>query len=242
MFNLPFRKILSAILFILTTVLLFLLVKKLGFEMTETIHVLLFGGIIFSSLFMFALHFTDFEKKVKPIKKDSVPEEQVKSTDENIGNEKQIKLYTEGILLNINKAKELKEFAELLLKNFAKQFSIVQAIVYTINKTDKKYKSIAAYAYFSENINEFAEGDGINGQVALNKKIKLIKDISKGYITVLSGLGSASPGNLLIIPLIYEGETIALIELASFENIPECYAEVYKRINNPISEKFNTLL
>jgi hypothetical protein len=43
-----------------------------------------------------------------------------------------------------------------------------------------------------------------------------ITDIPDGYITVLSGLGSSSPSNLLIMPVINENETIGIAELAFF--------------------------
>ena len=75
-----------------------------------------------------------------------------------------------------------------------------------------------------------------------NKEIQLITDIAEGYLTVISGLGSSSPSNLLIIPFVFNNETIAIAELAAFEDFPENIKEIYDKINDPLSEKINALI
>lgn len=63
-----------------------------------------------------------------------------------------------------------------------------------------------------------------------------IENIPKNYITVLSVLGSSSPGKLIIIPLIANDNTNAVIELASFTDFPEEINEITQEVSQPLGE------
>ncbi len=72
----------------------------------------------------------------------------------------------------------------------------------------------------SEEVNtakEFALGEGLVGQCALKKKRILLSNVPKNYIKISSGLGKASPANLIVLPVLFEKEIKAVIELASFD-------------------------
>src|SRR5205807_5326885 len=77
----------------------------------------------------------------------------------------------------------------------------------------------AGYAYKQRrNIPmEFALGEGIVGQCALEKKRIVVTDVPKDYIKINSALGESSPANIVVLPVLFEGEVRAVIELASFE-------------------------
>lgn len=68
----------------------------------------------------------------------------------------------------------------------------------------------------SENL-EYEFGEGLVGQAAKDGKTLHIDEIPDGYIKVVSGLGTASPTHLLIVPLIKKGEVVAVAELAAFK-------------------------
>ena len=59
-------------------------------------------------------------------------------------------------------------------------------------------------------------GEGLIGQAASNGKTLYIDDVPDGYIKIVSGLGSASPRFLLIVPLKAQEKTTGVIEIASF--------------------------
>jgi signal transduction histidine kinase len=79
-------------------------------------------------------------------------------------------------------------------------------------------KLIASYAYRArKNVsNRFHVGEGIVGQSALEKKPILLTGVPDDYITISSGLGEAPPRNIVVLPVLFEGEVKAVIELASF--------------------------
>ncbi|HVG58757.1 MAG TPA: response regulator, partial [Hyalangium sp.] len=79
-------------------------------------------------------------------------------------------------------------------------------------------KLTSTYAYRErKNIaNRFRLGESLVGQCALEKKTILLTKVPADYITISSGLGEATPMNIIVLPVLFEGEVKAVIELASF--------------------------
>ena len=63
--------------------------------------------------------------------------------------------------------------------------------------------------------------DGYLGVCYKEKKKLIINNLPKGYIQFKSGLGNTSLKNLILIPLLLDNELKGIIELASFEMLPE---------------------
>jgi len=79
-------------------------------------------------------------------------------------------------------------------------------------------KLTSAYAYREHKAvaNRVQFGEGLIGQCALEKKPILLTQVPNEYIAISSGLGEAPPHNIIVLPVLFEGEVKAVIELASF--------------------------
>ena len=66
--------------------------------------------------------------------------------------------------------------------------------------------------------NRFRAGEGLVGQCALEKKTILLTRVPADYIQISSGLGEATPLNIIVLPVLFEGQVKAVIELASFHH------------------------
>jgi HAMP domain-containing protein/CheY-like chemotaxis protein/GAF domain-containing protein len=79
-------------------------------------------------------------------------------------------------------------------------------------------KLVASYAYRARKhvSNRFHLGEGLVGQSALEKKPILLTSVPDDYIQINSGLGEASPRNIVVLPVLFEGDVRAVVELASF--------------------------
>ena len=122
-------------------------------------------------------------------------------------------------------------FLEAIMLKMAKEFSAVQGLAYKYNKTNKAFELAATYAYFSENVKQsFTLDEGIPGQVAVKKESLKINNVPQGYLTVLSGLGKGTPSALYVIPIVVDSETVALLELAFFNNIDELLQQVVEQL------------
>ncbi|MET4139100.1 response regulator [Pedobacter sp. UYP1] len=87
--------------------------------------------------------------------------------------------------------------------------------LYLFNPNKQTLQLSGAYAYQEKKgkIKEIALGEGLVGQVALEKRIKQLNDIPADYLKISSGLGDTAPKTIIIIPVLFEEETIAVIEL-----------------------------
>jgi signal transduction histidine kinase/CheY-like chemotaxis protein/HAMP domain-containing protein len=79
-----------------------------------------------------------------------------------------------------------------------------------------KLRSTYAYRERKSVANRFRLGEGLVGQCALERKTILLTNVPQDYIAISSGLGEASPLNIIVLPVLFEGEVKAVIELASF--------------------------
>lgn len=111
-------------------------------------------------------------------------------------------------------------FFEKALSTACKELEASQAAVYVATVRDDKrmIQLVSGYALSLPEsqtlVYEF--GEGLAGQVAREGTRINISNVPQGYITVLSGLGSASPNALIIIPVQLEGKVVGVLEVASF--------------------------
>ena len=72
-------------------------------------------------------------------------------------------------------------------------------------------KLLASYAYKErKNIDKrFKLGEGLVGQCALEKEKILLTDVPTDYIKITSGLGEATPLNIIVLPVVFEGQVKA---------------------------------
>jgi signal transduction histidine kinase/DNA-binding response OmpR family regulator len=101
-------------------------------------------------------------------------------------------------------------------------------------------KLIASYAYKERKhvANRFHLGEGLIGQAALEKKPILLTGVPPDYIRISSGLGEAPPRNILVLPVLFEGEVKAVIELASF--LP--FSQIHQLFLDQLAESVGVVL
>ncbi|MFO7256319.1 MAG: GAF domain-containing protein [Bacteroidota bacterium] len=82
----------------------------------------------------------------------------------------------------------------------------------------RKVRLTAGYALAVGESSEVAYdfGEGLVGQSAAEGRTLYVDDIPEGYIKIVSGLGTASPRYLLIVPVLKGREVKGVIEIASF--------------------------
>ncbi len=106
-----------------------------------------------------------------------------------------------------------------------------------------KLKLFAAYGYKEDkNIpKEFAIGEGLVGQVAFEKERIILTNVPEDYIKITSGLGRAKPANLIILPVLFENNVKAVIELASLDEFSETHLEFLSQLTESIGIVLNTI-
>jgi CheY-like chemotaxis protein/signal transduction histidine kinase len=76
------------------------------------------------------------------------------------------------------------------------------------------------------------------GQAALEKQPILLTNVPDDYIQITSGLGEAPPRNIIVLPILFEGDVKAVIELASF--LP--FSAIHQTFLDQLAESIGVVL
>ncbi len=116
--------------------------------------------------------------------------------------------------------KDLEAVSKLIMSELTPLVSAHHGTFYIMEEENNTpvLKLIASYAYKERKHigSRFFLGEGLVGQAALEKKPILLTNVPDDYIRITSGLGEAPPRNILVLPVLFEGDVKAVIELASF--------------------------
>ncbi|HYM95939.1 MAG TPA: response regulator, partial [Candidatus Sulfotelmatobacter sp.] len=101
----------------------------------------------------------------------------------------------------------------------------------------------AGYAYRPrKNVpREFRIGEGLVGQCALERKRIVVNEVPPDYIQINSGLGEARPANIVVLPVLFESDVRAVIELASFRPFSQTHMDFLDQLTESIGIVLNTI-
>jgi signal transduction histidine kinase len=102
---------------------------------------------------------------------------------------------------------------------------------------------IASYGYRSSRKlpTSFLPGEGLVGQCALEKVRIWLTDVPRDYIVVSSGLGAAPPTNIVVLPILFEQQVKAVIEIASLDRFTETHLSFLDQLMESIGVVLNTI-
>jgi HAMP domain-containing protein/signal transduction histidine kinase/CheY-like chemotaxis protein len=143
--------------------------------------------------------------------------------------------------------KDLKTVTQRILSELAQVVRAHYGAFYILKQDDTSEEVnlslFAAYGYKSEKHipTEFAVGEGLVGQVAFEKERIILKNVPSNYIKITSGLGRAKPANLIILPVLFENNIKAVIELASLDEFNETHLDFLNQLTESIGIVLNTI-
>jgi signal transduction histidine kinase/CheY-like chemotaxis protein/HAMP domain-containing protein len=111
------------------------------------------------------------------------------------------------------------------------------------SETETTLKYLSGYAFTEENgvPKQFRIGQGLVGQCALEKERILVTSVPNDYIRVNSSLGGSAPASIVVLPVLFEGEARAVIELASFSQFSEVHLAFLDLLTESIGIVLNTI-
>src|SRR6186713_723094 len=143
--------------------------------------------------------------------------------------------------------KDLNTVTRRILSELAQVVNAQKGMFYIFEQDEsfknQKLKLFSAYAYGDESkiTKEFNLGEGLVGQCAVEKERILLTNVPKNYTKISSGLGKASPLNLIVLPVLFEKEIKAVIELASLDTFTETHLDVLNQLTESIGIVLNTI-
>jgi CheY-like chemotaxis protein/signal transduction histidine kinase len=108
---------------------------------------------------------------------------------------------------------------------------------------DSRLGMIASYGYRSSRKlpTSFLPGEGLVGQCAIEKQRIWLTNVPRDYIQVSSGLGAAPPTNIVVLPILFEQQVKAVIEIASLDRFTETHLSFLDQLMESIGVVLNTI-
>ncbi len=102
-------------------------------------------------------------------------------------------------------------------------------------------KLLAAYGSNNSVPDQFSMGQGLVGQCGREKRRILVTDVPKDYVKITSSLGEGTPLSIVVLPVLFEGEARAVIELASFRHFTDVNLAFLDQLTQGIGIVLNTI-
>jgi CheY-like chemotaxis protein/HAMP domain-containing protein len=141
--------------------------------------------------------------------------------------------------------RDLTTVSNMILSEIAPLVNAQHGVFYTVENDSGEpvLDLVASYAFTERKhlANRFRLREGIVGQVAYEKKRILITNVPGDYVSISSALGEAPPLNIIVLPILFEQEVKAVIELASFNRFSETHQSFLDQLTESIGIVLNTI-
>ncbi len=140
--------------------------------------------------------------------------------------------------------RDLLTVAQLLLSELTPLIGAQHGTFYIAETAEEKaLKLLAGYAIDNraETPQRFRIGEGLVGQCAKERTRILATNVPEQYIRINSSLGGAAPVSIVVLPVLFEGDVKAAIELASFGQFSDVHLAFLDQLTQSIGIVLNTI-
>jgi HAMP domain-containing protein/signal transduction histidine kinase/DNA-binding response OmpR family regulator len=140
--------------------------------------------------------------------------------------------------------RDLLAVAQLLLSELTPLVGAQHGTFYIAEQSeDTVLKLMAGYAIddHGDIPRQFKTGQGLVGQCAKERARILVTNVPGEYVRINSSLGNAVPVSIVVLPVLFEGDVKAAIELASFGQFSEVHLAFLDQLTQSIGIVLNTI-
>jgi signal transduction histidine kinase/HAMP domain-containing protein len=109
---------------------------------------------------------------------------------------------------------------------------------------ETRYRLMAGYGFRARKgvPAAYAPGEGLVGQAALERKTILVTNVPPTSLRISTGLGDGLPVNIVVLPVLFEEQCLAVIELASFRAFSPINQSFLEQIVETVGVVLNTII
>src|SRR5687768_17102268 len=142
--------------------------------------------------------------------------------------------------------RDLHTVGQMILSELAPVVGAHQAEFYVLTKPDNdspKLKLLASYASKGKRAHgkEVDIGEGLVGQCAIEKRKLVLSNIASDAFRIATGLSESSALDVLVMPVVFEGEVRGVMELASLEHFNPSHQAFLDQLTESIGIVINTI-
>lgn len=140
---------------------------------------------------------------------------------------------------------DLNELSNSLITFLVKYMNANQGGLFVINESNAKDKFLELKACYAFERKKFLEkrinlNEGLVGQAVIENETIYLTEIPQNYISITSGLGTANPNALIIVPLKTEESVVGALEIASFNAFEPHEREFLEKASESIASSILT--
>ncbi|PBB18089.1 hybrid sensor histidine kinase/response regulator [Mesorhizobium sp. WSM4313] len=141
--------------------------------------------------------------------------------------------------------RDLATVSRLIMSELAPLVNAQYGVFYVTNRDEEESYLELAASYGAESKAAIKQRldlrEGLVGQSAADKRAIMLDNVPPDFLRVTSGLGSASPANVIILPALFEDEVKAVIELASFSEFRDTHQSFLNQLMESVGIVLNTI-
>ncbi|MFG2091003.1 MULTISPECIES: HAMP domain-containing protein [unclassified Spirillospora] len=141
--------------------------------------------------------------------------------------------------------RDLMQVAELIMRELTPTATAQYGAFYLAESIGEETElvMIAGYGMRRGRIGavRFAMGEGLVGQAAQERRPLLIADAPADYVKIGSGVGEASPVNIIVLPIVFEDAVLGAIELAAFGRFTDVHLAFFSQLIETIGVTLNAI-
>jgi CheY-like chemotaxis protein len=144
--------------------------------------------------------------------------------------------------------RDLVVVGQMLLSELAPLVGAHQGVIYRHTEEQAAFghtelRLLAAYADDADNGHpaQLKLGQGLIGQCAVDRRRLLVSNLPENTVPVASGLFKAMPRNVIVLPVLYEGQTKAVMELASLHEYTGLELALLDQLTSSIGIVWNAI-
>jgi HAMP domain-containing protein/CheY-like chemotaxis protein/signal transduction histidine kinase len=141
--------------------------------------------------------------------------------------------------------RDLTTVGRLLLSELTPLVNAHQGVIYQMEGEEKNSSLRLLAAYADDGANGHPQalelGHGLIGQCALDKRRMLITDMSESTVPISSALLKVKPRNNIVLPVLFENQVKAVIELASMQEFTQLQTMFLEQLTTSIGIVLNSI-
>ncbi|MBX6388644.1 MAG: HAMP domain-containing protein [Frankia sp.] len=141
--------------------------------------------------------------------------------------------------------RDLYAVCQMIISEMTPTVGAQQGTVYLLDFIEgDKLRYVAGYGSVPRRRSDgtFLFGEGLIGQAAVEKTRIRVEKVPAGYLNIRSGLGSAPPCDLVVVPVLFENQVLGVIELASFTPFSDLHLTLIEQLVDTIGVVLNTIM
>src|SRR5205807_4274434 len=140
--------------------------------------------------------------------------------------------------------RELGTVGRLMLSELTPLVGAHQAVIYRLHSEDEttlRLLSVYADSHGAGHPEIIRIGEGLIGQCAADRRQILIADMPSAVRPITSGLFTAAPKSIIVLPVLFEGQVKAVIELASLGAFTALQIAILEQLTASIGIVLNSI-